>query len=56
MIDARRTCGGSKKARDLRTIVLGEVLYFNASAVKLRTFLHPDEHRDLERVLLVTNR
>jgi hypothetical protein len=24
--------------------------------VKLRTFLHPDEHRDLERVLLVSNR
>ena len=39
-----------------KTIVLGEVLYFNASAVKLRTFLHPDERRDLERVLLVTNR
>ena len=34
--------------------MLGEVLYFNASAVKLRTFLHPDQHRDLERVLLVT--
>jgi hypothetical protein len=41
---------GSLKAR-----VLGEVLYFNASAVKLRTFLRPEPHRDLERVLLVTN-
>jgi len=39
-----------------KTIVLGEVVYFNASAVKLRTFLHPDERRDLERVLLVANR
>jgi len=39
-----------------KTIVLGDVLYFNASAVKLRTFLHPDERRDLERVLLVANR
>ena len=35
--------------------VLGEVLYFNASAVKLRTLLDPDKDRDLERVLLVTN-
>jgi 4-amino-4-deoxy-L-arabinose transferase-like glycosyltransferase len=35
--------------------VLGEVLYFNASAVKLRTLLDPDKARDLERVLLVTN-
>jgi 4-amino-4-deoxy-L-arabinose transferase-like glycosyltransferase len=39
----------------LRTRVLGEVLYFNASAVKLRTLLDPDQARDLERVLLVTN-
>ena len=35
---------------------LGEVLYFNASAVKLRTLLSPDPSRDLERVLLITNR
>lgn len=35
---------------------LAEVLYFNASAVKLRTLLSPDPERDLERVLLVTNR
>jgi 4-amino-4-deoxy-L-arabinose transferase-like glycosyltransferase len=35
---------------------LGEVLYFNASAVKLRTLLSPDPARDLERILLVTNR
>jgi 4-amino-4-deoxy-L-arabinose transferase-like glycosyltransferase len=40
----------------LRPRVLGEVLYFNASAVKLRTFLRPEPHRDLARVLLVTNR
>jgi len=36
--------------------VLGEVLYFNASAVKLRTLLRPDPGKDLDRVLLVTNR
>jgi len=35
--------------------VLGEVLYFNASAVKLRTLLRPDPGKDLDRVLLVTN-
>ena len=35
---------------------LGEVLYFNASAVKLRTLLSPDPARDLERILLVRNR
>jgi 4-amino-4-deoxy-L-arabinose transferase-like glycosyltransferase len=40
----------------LSTRVLGEVLYFNASAVKIRTLLDPDQERDLERVLLVTNR
>jgi 4-amino-4-deoxy-L-arabinose transferase-like glycosyltransferase len=40
----------------LRTRVLGEVLYFNASAVKLRTLLRPDPEKDLDRVLLVTNR
>ena len=39
----------------LRPRVLGEVLYFNASAVKLRTLLDPDEDRDLARVVLVTN-
>lgn len=39
----------------LKPRVLGEVLYFNASAVKLRTLLDPDQARDLERVLLVTN-
>ena len=33
-----------------------EVLYFNASAVKLRTLLRPDPEKDLDRVLLVTNR
>ena len=45
-----------EEAGSFKTQVLGEVLYFNASAVKLRTFLHPDEHRGLERVLLVANR
>jgi 4-amino-4-deoxy-L-arabinose transferase-like glycosyltransferase len=43
------------RAQGLRLRVLGEVLYFNASAVKLRTLLDPDEDRDLARVLLVTN-
>jgi hypothetical protein len=38
------------------TRTLGEVLYFNASAVKLRTLFSPDPDRDLDRVLLVTNR
>jgi 4-amino-4-deoxy-L-arabinose transferase-like glycosyltransferase len=42
-------------AHTLETRVLGEVLYFNAAAVKLRTLLGPDQARDLERVLLVTN-
>ncbi len=45
-----------EQASGLRMRVLGEVVYFNASAVKLRTFLSPDSHRDLERVVLVTNR
>jgi hypothetical protein len=35
---------------------LGEVLYLDASAVKLRSLFSPDPARDLERVLLVTNR
>ena len=39
----------------LHARVLEEVLYFNASAVKLRTLLKPDPEKDLERVLLVTN-
>ena len=40
----------------LEVRTLDDVLYFNASAVKLRTLLSPDPERDLERVLLVTNR
>jgi 4-amino-4-deoxy-L-arabinose transferase-like glycosyltransferase len=36
--------------------VLGEAFYFNASAVKLRTLLKPDARKDLDRVLLITNR
>jgi hypothetical protein len=44
----------SVEAVPVRT--LAEVLYFNASAVKLRTLLSPDPERDLERVLLITNR
>lgn len=43
-------------AHPIQTRVLGEVLYFNASAVKIRTLIDPDQERDLERVLLVTNR
>ena len=39
----------------LNARVLEEVLYFNVSAVKLRTLLKPDPEKDLERVLLVTN-
>jgi 4-amino-4-deoxy-L-arabinose transferase-like glycosyltransferase len=35
---------------------LGEVLYFNPSAVRVRTLLWPDPENDLETVVLVTNR
>ncbi|MGH9161649.1 MAG: ArnT family glycosyltransferase [Vicinamibacteraceae bacterium] len=35
---------------------LGEVLYFNPSAVRIGTLLWPDPAQDLETVLLVTNR
>ena len=45
-----------EKMSGVRPRILGEVVYFNASAVKLRTFIQPNLHRDLERVLLVTNR
>jgi 4-amino-4-deoxy-L-arabinose transferase-like glycosyltransferase len=55
VIDAEQLDRLSKMG-SLTPHVLGEVLYFNASAVKLRTFLSPEPHRDLERVLLVTNR
>ncbi|HEX6211774.1 MAG TPA: glycosyltransferase family 39 protein [Methylomirabilota bacterium] len=42
-------------AGNLQVRRLASVLYFNASAVKLRTLLDPDQERDLERVLLVAN-
>lgn len=42
-------------ASGLKARRLASVLYFNASAVKLRTLLDPDQERDLERVLLVSN-
>lgn len=45
-----------QRKTSLATRTLGEVLYFNASAVKLRTLFSPDPDRDLDRVLLVTNR
>jgi 4-amino-4-deoxy-L-arabinose transferase-like glycosyltransferase len=45
-----------QRKASVATRTLGEVLYFNASAVKLRTLFAPDRERDLERVLLVTNR
>jgi 4-amino-4-deoxy-L-arabinose transferase-like glycosyltransferase len=48
---AKIKAGGAVSVR-----TLAEVLYFNASAVKLRTLLSPDPSRDLERVLLITNR
>lgn len=44
-----------ERVSGVRTRVLGQVLYFNASAVKLRMFLRPNPHRDLKRVVLVTN-
>lgn len=40
----------------LHTRTLGVVQYFNPSGVRLRTLLWPDPARDLETVLLVTNR
>jgi hypothetical protein len=40
----------------LRVKTLAEVQYFNPSGVRLRTLLWPDPARDLETVLLVTNR
>ena len=52
---AQTNSNGSPRHHTLKTRVLGEVLYFNAAAVKLRTLLGPDQARDLERVLLVTN-
>ena len=45
-----------QRKASVATRTLGEVLYFNASAVKLRTLFAPDRERDLERVLLVTNK
>jgi 4-amino-4-deoxy-L-arabinose transferase-like glycosyltransferase len=45
-----------QQASNLEIRTLGEVLFLDASAVKLRTLIDPDEERDLERVLLVTNR
>jgi 4-amino-4-deoxy-L-arabinose transferase-like glycosyltransferase len=35
---------------------LGSVLYFNPAGVRLRTLLSPEPERDLETVVLVTNR
>ncbi len=40
----------------LRVQTLAEVQYFNPAGVRLRTLLWPDPARDLETVLLVTNR
>jgi len=45
-----------RRNTSVTTRTLGEVLYFNASAVKLRTLFSPDPDRDLDRVLLVTNK
>jgi hypothetical protein len=45
-----------RRTASVTTRTLGEVLYFNASAVKLRTLFSPDPDRDLDRVLLVTNK
>lgn len=44
-----------QRTRGIRVRRLGEVLYFNPAAVRVRTFLWPDPARDLETVLLVTN-
>lgn len=48
--------GRIQRNTPVATRTLGEVLYFNASAVKLRTLFSPDPDRDLDRVLLVTNK
>jgi hypothetical protein len=35
---------------------IGRVQYFNAANIRVRTFLRPDPSREIETVLLVTNR
>jgi hypothetical protein len=35
---------------------LGEVRYFNTANIKLRSLVAPDPARDIQRILLVTNR
>ena len=52
----RSTCSSRSSAiTACASAALGEVLYFNPSAVRLRTLLSPEPERDLERVVLVTN-
>ena len=46
--------GNASHGLELRR--LGSVLYFNPAGVRLRTLLSPEPERDLETVVLVTNR
>ena len=45
-----------EQARGIRTTRLAELPDFNESGIRLRTLLWPDPARDIQRVLLVTNR
>jgi 4-amino-4-deoxy-L-arabinose transferase-like glycosyltransferase len=53
---ARRDLERLERLHGLRLQGLAEVLYFNPADMKLRTLLWPDPARDLEAVLLVSNR
>jgi 4-amino-4-deoxy-L-arabinose transferase-like glycosyltransferase len=47
---------GLAKTHGLQLHQLASVVYFNPSAVRLRTLFSPEPERDLETVVLVTNR
>jgi hypothetical protein len=42
--------------RGLHARTIASVAYFNESGIRLRTLLQPEPARDIQRVLLVTNR
>lgn len=56
VVTGRDELDGVEAAFGVTARRLGEVLYFNPSAVRLRTLLWPDPENDLETVVLVTNR
>ena len=47
---------GLQKTHGITLTQLASVVYFNPSAVRLRTLFSPEPERDLETVVLVTNR